>query len=116
MGHLLAMEKGRKGHQYILGGINCTYEEFFDTLRDISGVKVKLKKVPLWLQNIFARIQLFKGEYLGGEPLITPKWIGKTKYDWEVDSSKAIEELGLPVTPLKIGLEKTVEYLRTKAS
>jgi hypothetical protein len=62
----------------------------------------------------FARTQLFGAEYLGMEPMITPKWIAKGRYHWELSPQKAIQELGLPVTPIEEGLRKTVDYVRER--
>lgn len=116
LGHLLAMEKGRSGHLYLLGGENHSFKEFFKVLSEVSGVKVKLWVIPHWFQVLFAKFQVFKGKYLGGQPLITPKWIARGKYDWVLSPKKAVEELGLPITPLKEGLEKTVKRLREHQS
>ena len=41
-GHLLAMEKGKAGERYVLGGENITYLQFFDYVRKASGVRKRL--------------------------------------------------------------------------
>lgn len=112
-GHLLAMEKGKKGNTYILGGPNHTYNEFFKTVSDISGVKRKMIHMPIGLQMLFSRLQLVK-TWFGKEPLITPKWIAKGKYDWEVSPQKAIDELGLQPKSLEDGVKITVDWLKNK--
>lgn len=112
-GHLLAMEKGRKGHTYILGGTNHDYIEFFDVLKKVSGIQRRMIKLPLFFQMIFARIQLIKPLF-GKEPLITPKWIAKGKYHWHVTPDKAVNELGLQITGLEEGLKNTVDWLRSR--
>ncbi|MFZ5554862.1 MAG: SDR family oxidoreductase [Bacteroidota bacterium] len=112
-GHLLAMEKGQKGHTYILGGENHDYNGFFDTLKNVSGIKRKMIKMPLGVQMMFSRLQMMK-TWFGKEPLITPKWIAKGKYDWRVSPQKAQDELGLKITSLEEGLRKTVEWVRSR--
>jgi nucleoside-diphosphate-sugar epimerase len=112
-GHVLAMEKGKKGHTYILGGTNHDYNEFFGKLSEISGVKRKMIHMPIGLQMAFSRMQLMK-TWFGKEPVITPKWIAKGKYDWHVTPQKAMDELGLKPKSLEEGLHKTVEWLRRK--
>ena len=109
-GHILAMEKGKKGHTYILGGENHDYNSFFKILAIESGIHRKMIKLPIGFQMMFARIQLLKIPF-GGTPLITPKWIAKGKYNWKVDSSKAINELGLKITSLKEGIKKTIDWI-----
>jgi len=113
LGHILAMEKGKKGHTYILGGTNHDYNTFFAKLSKISGIKRKMIYMPILFQMAFARLQLIK-TWLGKEPLITPKWIAKGKYDWHVTPQKAIDELGINLTSLDEGLKKTVEWLRRR--
>jgi nucleoside-diphosphate-sugar epimerase len=111
-GHLLAMEKGKSGETYILGGVNCSYSEFFRVLGRVSGIRRRMIKVPLWVQMGIARIQLFLALGFGREPTIIPKWIAKGKYNWEVSSEKAVRELGYRITSLEEGLEKTMDYIR----
>lgn len=113
MGHLLAMEKGKPGETYILGGENYNYIDFFEILGKVAGVKRKMVKVPSWVQILIARIQLILAEWFGKEPMVTPKWIAKGKYNWEVSSEKAVSELGYKITPLKEGLEKTMDYIKS---
>ena len=109
-GHILAMEKGKKGHTYILGGENHDYNSFFKILAIESGIHRKMIKLPIGFQMLFSRIQLMKIPF-GGTPLITPKWIAKGKYDWKVDANKAINELGLKVTSLQEGVKKTIDWV-----
>ncbi len=110
----LAMEKGRNGHTYILGGTNHTLNEFFETLKKVSNVHVKMYNIPIWLIMLFARFQYFLANNFNINPLITPKWIAKSKYHWSVSSKKAQKELGLEVTPLEKGLKETVEWMKLR--
>ena len=109
-GHVLAMEKGEKGHTYILGGENHDYDSFFKILAVESGIHRKMIKLPIGFQMLFSRIQLMKIPF-GGTPLITPKWIAKGKYDWKVDATKAKDELGLKTTSLKDGVRQTIDWV-----
>lgn len=108
-GHILAMENGQKGQTYLLGGSNHNYNEFFQKVGEQLGKKHWMIHMPLGVQMLFSRIQLMK-TWFGGEPLITPKWIAKGKYDWSVDPSKAVNDLGLQLTPLEDGLKQTIDW------
>ncbi len=108
-GHILAMENGQKGQTYLLGGSNHNYNEFFQKVGEQLGKKHWMIHMPLGVQMLFSRIQLMK-TWFGGEPLITPKWIAKGKYDWNVDPSKAVNNLGLQLTPLEDGLKQTIDW------
>ncbi|MBN1820820.1 MAG: SDR family NAD(P)-dependent oxidoreductase [Prolixibacteraceae bacterium] len=112
-GHILAMEKGKSGETYILGGENCSYNDFFKILRNVSGIKRNMIKVPIWIQIFIARFQLFMAIWFGKEPAITPKWIAKGKYNWEVSSDKAVQDLSYKITPLNEGLKKTMTYINS---
>lgn len=111
-GHILAMKKGIIGQTYILGGENYTYSDFYKILAKKANSKRKMLVVPFWLQKIVAKIQLFRAEIFGSEPSITPKWLAKAFYNWEVSSNKAIVELGYEITNLEEGIEKTINYLK----
>ena len=113
-GHILTMENGKKGHTYILGGENHDYNSFFKILATESGIHRKMIKFPIGFQMLFSRIQLMKIPF-GGTPLITPKWIAKGKYHWKVDSTKAINELGLKITSLKEGVKKTIDWVEASS-
>jgi nucleoside-diphosphate-sugar epimerase len=70
-------------------------------------------KMPIAMQMLFSRMQLMK-TWFGKEPLITPKWIAKGKYDWHVTPQKSIDELGMNPLSLREGLRKTVDWLNEK--
>lgn len=112
-GHILAMEKGRAGERYLLAGEDATYHELFDTIAEIGGQKYKLYKMPLWVLLAFGKVQLFLAETFGRQPLITPGWVRKYLYKWSVSSGKAQKELGYEITPLREGIQKTVDWVRS---
>jgi len=113
-GHLLAMRHGKSGETYILGGHNITYNTFFSKLAYLSNIHRKMIHAPFFLQNTYAMFELFKARFLGGTAKITPKWLAKGKFHWEVDSSKAINTLGYKITPIEEAFKKTITFLKEK--
>ena len=113
-GHILAMAKGRAGERYLLGGQDATYHELFDTIAEVGGKKYKLYKMPLSIMLAFGKLQLFLAENFGRQPMITPGWVRKYLYKWMVSSAKAENELGYKITPLKQGIQKTVDWLNSE--
>jgi farnesol dehydrogenase len=111
-GHILAMQNGRSGEQYLIGGEDASYEYFFKLLRTISENKHTLIKIPVSLLIGFSSIQATLARMVGKAPLLPPKWVKKYLYDWSVNSTKAINELGYQITPLNEGLKKTLEWLK----
>ncbi|MFO8236204.1 MAG: NAD-dependent epimerase/dehydratase family protein [Bacteroidales bacterium] len=113
-GHVAAMNKGIAGEQYLLGGENKSYEDFFKMLRTLSGKNHMLFKVPVWALSVFAAVQMKIALLLNQNPLLPPKWVKKYLYNWAVSSKKAREQLDYNVTPLKDGFAKTIEWVKTQ--
>ena len=95
-GHILAMEKGRVGERYILGGENVTYSQMFTTLSEISGLPAPAEKPTSRGLASFAATLLELGARIsGGEPKVTRKLIRDYAYAYVfVTSKKAERELG----------------------
>ena len=110
-----AMEKAKPGERYLLGGINITYQGFFDLVNQLTGKERKLRRTPLPIMLFAAHIQLFLAEKFGRKPLITPSFVRKYNKDWIVTSAKAEKELGYTITPLEIGLKATLQWLKTQS-
>ncbi len=110
-GHILAMERGRAGEKYILGGPNTSYSNFYQALANISNKKYVMFKFPEPLLVGISRIMVLFSKISGFPPLITPQYVRKYLRDWEVSSEKAEKELGYAITPLDIGLERTIAWL-----
>ncbi|WP_136666723.1 NAD-dependent epimerase/dehydratase family protein [Flavobacterium sp. H122] len=110
-GHILAMEKGIRGEKYILGGINISYQDFFNQLRAISscnGYILKLSKTSL---KSIAGLQFLYYKLTGNLPLFTPKSVDYVFNNYIFSSDKAINQLGYKITPLNEAMEKTIHYL-----
>lgn len=110
-GHLKAMEKGIKGKNYLLSGENVSYNDFFKELKITSQRNYKLFHVPIFIQMIYGWIQLIIGILFATKPTITPKWIKRGNYNWEVSNYRIKKELGVNITSLKDGLRKTINWL-----
>jgi len=115
-GYLLAMENGRAGERYILGGENLTYNEFFHILAEVSDKKQQLVKLPYPLMLAAAQLFVINQKITGRPPLITPPWVKKYKTHWTLSSEKATRELGYTFRPLHEGLQETVNWLKEKYS
>jgi len=111
-GHILAMQKGRSCERYILAGVNASYNEFFNLLANITGKKISLIKMPVWLMMLAGNAMQLYTNITGKPPLLTPPWIKKYYHDWSLSSEKAQHELGYSFIPLKEGLQKTVEWIK----
>jgi len=111
-GHILAAQKGRIGKRYILGNENMVMKDFFDLVAEIGNVEAPKRKISYPMAITLA--YLLKGitAITRKEPLITvamAKMIGQ--YGW-YDCSKAVNELGLPQTPIRTTIEKAINWFR----
>ena len=111
MGHVLAMKNGIKGDTYILGGTNCNYIEFYRMMGKLSGIKRRMFVIPKFMQSLFATVQLMNAKLFGIKPAITPKWLAKGYYNWEVSSDKAISTIGYCITPMEKALDNTIQSI-----
>ncbi|MDR0869598.1 MAG: NAD-dependent epimerase/dehydratase family protein [Planctomycetaceae bacterium] len=110
-GHILAMQKGRIGERYILGGGNCSLEELFKTVDKVDGKKrFQLKiywVIPMLVANFLQRM----AEWFGAYPPLTPDWVRTFLVDWAFTCKKAQQELGYTITPLEEGIRRTCQWL-----
>jgi dihydroflavonol-4-reductase len=112
-GHWLAAVKGRTGERYILGNKNITLRDFFETLALIAGRKPPRIRLPYLPVLLAAHIDEAVSNWVTHRPPAIPvtgvRMAGKFMY---FDASKAVAELQLPQTPVKLAMEKAVEWYR----
>ncbi|HTG66364.1 MAG TPA: NAD-dependent epimerase/dehydratase family protein [Flavobacterium sp.] len=113
-GHILALNKGKSGENYILGGENISYKDFFNTVKKISGTKTKLIEVPEIFAQIFSLFQWIQFYTIGKEPFVTNESIKQFFCNKIFSSDKAITHLGYKITPITEGLQHTIHSLKNQ--
>ncbi len=111
LGQILAMEKGRIGERYILGGENASLKHIFELVDEASGKKHFQMNLPPRLAYVYAGFEKKKAEWLRFYPQITPKWVETFLQDWAYSTTKAERELGYTFVPLREGVRMTYEWL-----
>ena len=112
-GHLLAMEKGRVGQKYILGNRNMALQEIFNLLGDLSGVRPPKFKAPYPLALAAAYFSEGIANWVTQRPPRVPlAGVRMAKKYMYFSSAKAVDELGLPQTPIETALGKAVRWFR----
>ena len=111
-GHIRAMKLGGNGQRYIFGGVNATFNELIAYIRKYSGVEKKLIHLPFTLMSGISYVQLAWSKVSGKAPMITPNWVRRYDYDWALDSSKAVNEIGYKIRSFEEGIRETVEWIR----
>lgn len=113
-GHLLAMEKGKSGENYILSGENATYRELFEKTSEISGRKTWLVGIPIWVMMLIAKIQMALIPLTKKGPLLTPGFVKKYTFNWKNSSNKAKLELGYTCRNLDKGIKSVIDWVEKK--
>jgi len=112
-GHVLALERGQIRERYILGNRNLTFKEILNILERITGIKAPKFKIPIWIAlGAGYADELVSGKILGRRPRIPVAGVKTARKFRHFDCSKAIDELGLPQTPVEEALEKAVKWFR----
>ena len=112
-GHLLALEKGRKGDRYILGHENLTLKQLLDQLAQLTGLKAPQSSVPAWLPLSVAWIDERILAPLGKPPSVPLDGVRMAHQPMYYDASKAVRELGLPQSSISTALKDAVDWFVT---
>ncbi|MFB2881563.1 hopanoid-associated sugar epimerase [Floridanema aerugineum] len=109
-GHLLALEKGKKGDRYILGNQNLTLKQFLDQLSEITGIPAPQSTLPSFIPLTVAWIDEYVLAPLGKPPFLSLDSVRMSEQKMYYDASKAVRELGLPQTPIPTALKNAVDW------
>lgn len=112
-GHLAALEKGRSGERYILGGQDLTLKQILDKLGEITGLPSPTIKLP-YLFAFAAGVadEAVTGMILRREPRATVDTVRMGKKKMFASSAKAERELGWKIVPVEGALRRAVEWFR----
>ena len=114
-GHVLAMEKGRIGQSYILANKdgNMTNKAFLGLVGDVAGVAdVAKNEVAGKTMLRVAKMAELWSKLSGRAPMTTYKNTLYVLQHGYVDPSKAVQELGLPQTPIETAVTDSVQWFR----
>lgn len=97
LGHVLALERGRPGEGYILGGCNTTLGELLVALARLLGRPQPRARVPVWLAGLAALVDDgLISRVTGRPPRVSRASAAMARRRLWVNSAKAEQELGLP--------------------
>ena len=112
-GHIMALEKGKSGERYILGGENLTLKQILDKLGTIAGLPSPKVKLPYFVAYIAGAVdQTVSGRLLGREPRATVETVRMGKKKMWASSDKAERDLGWNTIPVEGALRRAVEWFR----
>nr|WP_294510718.1 hopanoid-associated sugar epimerase [uncultured Rhodopila sp.] len=111
-GHVLAMEKGRAGERYVLGGENMPLKDILTLVAEVAHRRppsIRLPEAAVWpvafLMEKFA-------DATGIAPMMTRDHLKMARKKMYFSSAKAIAELGYRPRPVRMAIEDAVGWFR----
>jgi dihydroflavonol-4-reductase len=110
LGHLLALDHGRIGERYILGGDNVTLQQLLGEIATMTGRRAPSMKLPLWPLYPLARAAEAVAKVTGKEPFVTQDGLKMSKNRMFFSSAKAERELGYRPGPHLPALRAALDW------
>lgn len=110
--HIAAVDRGRPGHNYLLGGTDATFLEMVTIIGRLTGKKTPKRAVPAVLLKALGRVNQCISFVTGREPDVTPESAALVTKRVLCDCSKAERELGFLRVPLEDMLRDCYNWMR----
>ena len=111
-GHVAALERGRIGERYILGGANVGLGEMLAVIARFVGRRPPTIKLPRRLLYPLAHAAEAWARRTGREPFLTVDGLHLARYHMFFTSAKAERELGYVARPYEQGLDEAIVWFR----
>lgn len=109
-GHLAALQRGRIGERYILGGENMSLRQVLLDIAGIVGRRARPLRLPRGAVYPFAFGAEMLARATGRAPFATVDGLRMARYTMHFDDSKARRELGYTSRPYRDGLVEAIEW------
>ena len=113
-GHCAALERGRVGGRYSLGGENAPQRRVFELVQQLTGRRPP-PRIPFPIADLLGAAEELRVTLFGGTPLLTRGAVEIFRHDWSLDSSEAVRDLGYTLTPLGEGVTRTLASIHQAA-
>jgi len=111
-GHLAAIERGRIGERYILGGQNAALSEILGVVAQQTGRKAPRVRLPRGAIYPVAYVAEVLARRTGREPFVTVDGLRMSKNLMFFTSAKAERELGYKARPYAEGIKDAIAWFR----
>lgn len=113
--HIAALEAGRDGERYLLGGAHATYLDAIQIVARMAGVKEPTRVTPGWMLRALGRVSQWGSYFTRKAPTVTPELAaGTARPPHLFKSDKAIRELGYRAVSLEEMFRDAYEWLRSE--
>jgi dihydroflavonol-4-reductase len=109
-GHVAALQRGRIGERYILGGENVTLRRLLTDIAEIVDGRPPLMRLPRAALYPFAYAAELVAQLTGQEPFATVDGLRMSRYYMHFDDAKARRELGYASRPYREGIIDAIAW------
>ena len=109
--HVAAVEKGRTGHNYLLGGHDKSYAEIARMVCEMLGTPPNTMVGRAMVLRFAGRASEWMSRITGKEPRISEESAVMVNSSIVCSSDKAIRELGYKIVPVETMLKSCVDWM-----
>ena len=113
-GHLLALEAGRIGERYVLGGHDVSLSELLAQVAALAGRRAPHLKLPIGPLYPLAEIAELAARVTGREPFLTKDSLKMASHRMYFSSAKAERELGYAARPYAEAVRDAIAWFRVR--
>lgn len=110
-GILAAMERGRSGERYILGGANLSYLELWQKMAAVIGKRGPRGKLPNWIARTAGVCGDLAGKLMRNEPVVNSGATAMGQLQHFYDSAKATRDLGYRIGSIDEAIQAEWRFL-----
>ncbi|MGZ6993263.1 MAG: NAD-dependent epimerase/dehydratase family protein [Ilumatobacteraceae bacterium] len=110
--HIAAVDHGRPGENYLLGGVQASFKDVVNEIERLLGKPLSRHATPKVILQLALWTALAKSRIDGKEPPLTPQRYRRAVGDLRCDDDKAKRELRYTTTDLRTMLAATIEWLQ----
>lgn len=114
--HVTALERGRTGERYILGGENLLLDRVWELLSEITGRPMPKARIPDPVLLAVGHADELRCRMNGSaKPAVPLEGVRMSRERMFADSSKAARELDFHPAPVRDALERAVRWYRERS-
>lgn len=110
--HIAAVDKGRTGENYLLGGPDATFLEFVQTVADMARQNKRPRRtVPAPIMRLMGKVEGLISAATAKPPQITPEAVAMVTARVRIASTRAIDELGYEPSTLHTAISDAYDWM-----